>query len=233
MRTQLRSSGSTRRRAALVLTLVVTLTATLAVAASGAGAAWAAPAPLAATVIPQHSTTGPTPPPGAGRASGRLAGGAAGEVVISGVPAYLWRDGCGPTAVGMVLGYYDAHGWDLLIPGDATRRRSAVDQVIASHGSASGRGTTRTTPSPSTTPAPTPPAARQELPRPERRPPQRLGRRLHAHLVERRRPLLRLELLEHDRPGLHRVRRLRRAAVCALGGRLLHGQHADVDARQG
>ncbi|MEA1944402.1 MAG: C39 family peptidase [Euryarchaeota archaeon] len=30
---------------------------------------------------------------------------------ISGVPAYLWRYGCAPTAAGMVLMYWDSHGY--------------------------------------------------------------------------------------------------------------------------
>ena len=51
-----------------------------------------------------------------------------------GAPGYGWRDGCGPTAVGMVIGYYDGHGYDQLIPGDATSDTAAVQQSIASHG---------------------------------------------------------------------------------------------------
>jgi hypothetical protein len=53
------------------------------------------------------------------------------ETVIGGVPAYLWRHGCGPTAAGMVIGYYDTHGFPLLIPGDASTQTNAVDQAIA------------------------------------------------------------------------------------------------------
>jgi hypothetical protein len=30
---------------------------------------------------------------------------------ISGVPYYPWRTGCSPTASGMVLGYWDSHGY--------------------------------------------------------------------------------------------------------------------------
>ena len=36
--------------------------------------------------------------------------GGAGEVLIAGVPSYAWHDGCGPTATGMIVGYYDTHG---------------------------------------------------------------------------------------------------------------------------
>ena len=53
---------------------------------------------------------------------------------ISGIPEYFWRHGCGPTAVGMVVGYYDAHGYSDLIPGDASTQTVAVNQAIASGG---------------------------------------------------------------------------------------------------
>jgi hypothetical protein len=57
-------------------------------------------------------------------------------VLISGVPAYLWHDGCTPTAFGMVMGYYDGKpGLGFLIPGDAQTQTPAVNQSIASHGS--------------------------------------------------------------------------------------------------
>jgi hypothetical protein len=54
--------------------------------------------------------------------------------IISGVPEYFWRHGCGPTAVGMVLGYYDIHGYGDLIPGDASTQTNDVNQAIASGG---------------------------------------------------------------------------------------------------
>jgi hypothetical protein len=57
-------------------------------------------------------------------------------VLITGVPAYLWRDGCTPTAFGMVMGYYDGKpGLGFLIPGDASTQTRDVNQSIASHGS--------------------------------------------------------------------------------------------------
>ena len=52
--------------------------------------------------------------------------------VMPGVPAYLWHDGCGPTAAGMVLGYWDMHGYPNLIPGDSSYETASVDQAIAS-----------------------------------------------------------------------------------------------------
>jgi hypothetical protein len=53
------------------------------------------------------------------------------------VPAYLWRHGCGPTAVGMIVGYYDAIGYPDLIPGSAFSQTTAVNQAIASGGNSS------------------------------------------------------------------------------------------------
>lgn len=57
-------------------------------------------------------------------------------VVIAGVPDYLWRHGCGPTAVGNVVGYYDTHGYDDLITGDANSQTNDVNQAMASGGQA-------------------------------------------------------------------------------------------------
>jgi hypothetical protein len=81
------------------------------------------------------TTTGPVPPAEVKPAIGaRSAVAAAGETVISGVPAYIWHDGCGPTSTGMVLGYWDGHGYPDLIPGDASTETDAAYQAIASHG---------------------------------------------------------------------------------------------------
>ena len=55
-------------------------------------------------------------------------------VMIDGVPSYEWYNGCGPTAVGMVVGYWDGHGFDDLVPGEATVQNSYVDAMIASAG---------------------------------------------------------------------------------------------------
>ena len=55
----------------------------------------------------QQSTTGPKPPPvvepKADYMSAEILTGGA-DIVIIGVPGYLWRHGCGPTAVGMICG---------------------------------------------------------------------------------------------------------------------------------
>ena len=88
------------------------------------------------------TTTGPTPPPNVRVSSRSLldAPAAAGEVLLGAVPAYKWRDGCAPTSVGMVLGYWDASGFPDLIAGDASTQTAAANQAIASHGSSSAPG---------------------------------------------------------------------------------------------
>ena len=32
-------------------------------------------------------------------------------VLIDHVPTYIWHRGCGPTALGMIVGFYDLHGF--------------------------------------------------------------------------------------------------------------------------
>jgi len=73
---------------------------------------------------------------------------AAGNIVrIDGVPSYgqnpagfsdypVGFPGCGPTAGGMVIGYWDAHGYDDLITGSNswTDNRAAVEAMIGSQG---------------------------------------------------------------------------------------------------
>jgi hypothetical protein len=81
---------------------------------------------------PQQSKTGPTPPPGVPekiREIGTLA-----VAALSSVPPYSWRHGCGPTAVSMVVGYYDSQGYNDLITGDASTQTDDVNQAIASGG---------------------------------------------------------------------------------------------------
>ena len=64
-----------------------------------------------------------------------------GTAVIGGVPAYAWRHGCGPTAAGMVIGYWDGHGYGALIPGDASTQTTTVNHAIASGDSSTDTGT--------------------------------------------------------------------------------------------
>jgi len=77
-----------------------------------------------------QSTTGPIPPASVETKGALFASPKA--VTLSGVPAYLWHDGCGPTAVGMVFGYWDTHGYDWLIPGDASSQTPQVNEAISS-----------------------------------------------------------------------------------------------------
>lgn len=85
-------------------------------------------------VLDAQSTAGPTPPPGI---QWTTAAAPLDAVVIANVPAYLWRHGCGPTVAGMVIGYWDAHGFPDLIPGPSQTQTSAVNAVIASEGTSS------------------------------------------------------------------------------------------------
>ena len=102
---------------------------------------YAATAPAADPVVqPTLTTTGPVPPATVKAPTGpRRAIAAAGETIVIGAPAYSWRDGCGPTSVGMIVGYYDGHGFPDLVTGDASSQSAnpEVSQMIASHGSAS------------------------------------------------------------------------------------------------
>lgn len=86
-----------------------------------------------AQVSDEQSRSGPEPPPGTPpKVIMREPGD---QHIIAGVPGYAWRHGCGPTAVGMVVGYYDTIGYSRLIPGDANTQTAAVSQAIASQGS--------------------------------------------------------------------------------------------------
>ncbi len=86
---------------------------------------------------PQQSTSGPRPPQSVLQndrlRAPDLPEDIASEVLLP-VPAYLWRHGCGPTALGMVVGYYDGQGFNDLVPGSASSQTGAVSQVIASGG---------------------------------------------------------------------------------------------------
>ena len=71
-----------------------------------------------------RTTTKATPPKNVKFIGETLAAAAAtpGEIVLSDVPAYKWRDGCGPTAVGMIVGYWDTPGYPDLVPSSAAAR---------------------------------------------------------------------------------------------------------------
>jgi hypothetical protein len=82
--------------------------------------------PLSGTMA-QQSTTGPVPPPGTDMGSTEIL---RSQVVIQGVPIYLWHHGCGPTAAGMVIGYWDSHGYSNLVPGDVSEQNDAANAMM-------------------------------------------------------------------------------------------------------
>ncbi|HET6474756.1 MAG TPA: hypothetical protein VFH93_01575, partial [Thermoleophilia bacterium] len=134
MRRQTLRSKRALGRAALAPAAILLATAALVAGVYAAAAPAADPA-----ARPALTTTGPVPPATVKAPTGaRRAAAAAGETVIAGAPAYLWRDGCAPTSVGMIVGYYDGHGFPDLVDGDASSQGAnpAVSQMIASHGSA-------------------------------------------------------------------------------------------------
>ena len=121
------------------------------------------------------------------------------QYIIGGVPAYLWHNGCGPTSAGMIVGYWDMHGFANLIPGDSSLETAAVDNAIASNEHYNDYSVpiddeyTGILPDKSTLGGGT----RQQL-----------HRRLDAHFLEQRGQLLRLQLVfgcsRRDRRLLHR-----------------------------
>jgi PKD repeat protein len=54
------------------------------------------------------------------------------KVTIDGVPNYKWFYGCGPTAAAMILGYWDAHGFEELLRGESWLQSPDVNAMIAS-----------------------------------------------------------------------------------------------------
>jgi hypothetical protein len=85
----------------------------------------------------QQSRTGPIPPPEVLKRNAENQINKKNYIISENalsVPPYLWRHGCGPTAVGMVIGYYDILGYDDLIPGSASTQTYQVNQAIASGG---------------------------------------------------------------------------------------------------
>lgn len=79
------------------------------------------------------TTTGPNPPQSSSyRTSAFVLMDS--QTVMSGVPAYNWTNGCTPTAIGMIIGYWDSQGFDNLVPGSAATQTSAVSAMISSTG---------------------------------------------------------------------------------------------------
>jgi hypothetical protein len=120
--------------------VALTTAAVLLLAAALAGAVRAGVRTPEAPEARNLTTTGPVPPRSVEPATGaRRAVAAPGETILT-VPVYLWRDGCAPTSAGMVLGYWDGHGFPDLVPGDASTDTPAAYQMVASHGTAGAPG---------------------------------------------------------------------------------------------
>ncbi len=83
---------------------------------------------MAQSAPAQQSTTGPIPPPDMDLG---LRPPLRSQHIIYDVPAYIWRHGCGPTALGMVIGFWDTNGYASLVPGDASGQTAAVNAMIA------------------------------------------------------------------------------------------------------
>jgi hypothetical protein len=60
-----------------------------------------------------------------------LLGAGPNAVLIPDVPSYEWYYGCAPTAIGMILGYWDAHGAPDLFEGSAATQTPAVNEILA------------------------------------------------------------------------------------------------------
>ena len=56
------------------------------------------------------------------------------KVIMPDVPTYIWQHGCGPTASGMMVGYWNEMGFDELVIGKAFSQTTEVDNMIASPG---------------------------------------------------------------------------------------------------
>lgn len=67
---------------------------------------------------------------------GMVATSQADVITIPDVPSYIWYNGCGPTALGMIIGYWEAHGYENLIAGSNswTTNNAGVKMMIASPG---------------------------------------------------------------------------------------------------
>lgn len=114
----------------LMTKLTTCLIGIIAIFTIGTSITGQAQTPVEETPSNAQSTTGPTPPPGV--EAPKKSSLSAAAVTLMDVPAYLWRHGCGPTAAGMVIGYWDGHGYDNLVSGNAFTQTTAVDETIAS-----------------------------------------------------------------------------------------------------
>lgn len=56
------------------------------------------------------------------------------STIIDDVPIYIWHRGCGPTALGMIIGYYDLHGFCDLYDDSTLLQTNNINNLIASDG---------------------------------------------------------------------------------------------------
>ena len=54
------------------------------------------------------------------------------SILISDLPSYIWHRGCGPTALGMIIGYYDLHGFGDLFQDSTLAQTNDINMSIAS-----------------------------------------------------------------------------------------------------
>jgi len=83
-------------------------------------------------ILDAKSTTGPLPPSDydAGLETSLLRN----QKIINGIPSYIWYNGCGPTAAGMLIGYWDLQGFDDLVNESASYQTIYVKSMISSNG---------------------------------------------------------------------------------------------------
>ena len=53
-------------------------------------------------------------------------------VLIDDMPTYIWHRGCGPTALGMIVGFYDLHGFYDLYDDSTLLQTNNINMLIAS-----------------------------------------------------------------------------------------------------
>jgi hypothetical protein len=89
---------------------------------------WAVPLMIHAFDCRKGPVSGPNPPENMDQGLREVS---KSQVILPGVPSYIWHHGAVPTAVGMVLGYYDGMDCPDLFPGDASIQTEYVNSLIA------------------------------------------------------------------------------------------------------
>ena len=54
-------------------------------------------------------------------------------ILIDDMPRYIWHRGCGPTALGMIVGFYDLHGFYDLYDDSTLLQTNNINMLIASN----------------------------------------------------------------------------------------------------